>query len=178
MAGPGSSARIPAHGTARAKMKPPRPPPPALFDLPTCQLGIHTNSHGEITDIVFLTPGTPLATERTSLDELFCEAVSRWLNESDFVPALPFAARGTPFQQRVWQQIRKIPRGRTSHYGELAARLDSAARAVGQACGSNPFPLFTPCHRVLGKNSSGGFAHADSGWLIETKLWLLEHESD
>lgn len=157
-------------------MKTPRQTTRALLELPTCRLGIDTNTGGEISEIVFLSPGTPIVAKHSPLDQLFCEAVSRWLNESDFIPDLPFAPCGTPFQQRVWQLIREIPRGRTCHYGELAARLYSAARAVGQACGSNPFPLFTPCHRVLAKSGNGGFAHANSGWLIETKLWLLERE--
>jgi len=60
--------------------------------------------------------------------------------------------------------------------GELACVLGSVPRAVGQACGANPFPLATPCHRVLAKLGPGGFAHARGGWLLETKLWLLQHE--
>ncbi len=58
----------------------------------------------------------------------------------------------------------------------MARTLGSAARAVGQACGANPFPLVVPCHRVLGSKGIGGFANHTEGWLIETKRWLLWHE--
>ncbi|MFB6242266.1 MAG: methylated-DNA--[protein]-cysteine S-methyltransferase [Candidatus Nanosalina sp.] len=50
-----------------------------------------------------------------------------------------------------------IPRGETKSYGEIAENLDSAAIAVGQACGRNPLPVIVPCHRVVGKNSLGGY---------------------
>lgn len=148
---------------------------PALMDLPSCRLGMQANELGQITSILFLHPETPLKNRQTPLEQSLCAAVTHWLDGTP-VPALPFAPCGTRFQQDVWQLIREIPRGRTAYYGELAARLDSSARAVGQACGDNPFPLFTPCHRVLGKHGNGGFAHAESGWLMQTKLWLLQHE--
>jgi methylated-DNA-[protein]-cysteine S-methyltransferase len=135
-----------------------------------------SNAADEITGIFFLPPDTLLRQISTPLEQQFCEAVSAWLENKGRECALPFARCGTPFQNQVWQLIREIPRGRTCHYGELAARLDSSARAIGQACGDNPFPLFTPCHRVLGKQGGGGFSHADSGWLIQTKLWLLQNE--
>jgi O-6-methylguanine DNA methyltransferase len=58
----------------------------------------------------------------------------------------------TDFQQRVWEATRRIPRGRTLTYGELARRVGSpgAARAVGQAMARNPWPVIVPCHRVVG----------------------------
>ena len=55
--------------------------------------------------------------------------------------------------------------------------LQSAPRAVGQACGSNYFPLVIPCHRVVAAKGLGGFAHHSSGYLIEVKRWLLQHET-
>ena len=66
---------------------------------------------------------------------------------------------GTEFQKRVWNEIKKIPRGQTRTYGEIAATLGrpKAVRAVGSACGANPVPLFIPCHRVVAKNGLGGF---------------------
>ena len=69
--------------------------------------------------------------------------------------------RGTPFQQRVWSALQKIPLGETRSYGELAQGLRSprAFRAVGGACGANPIPLLVPCHRVLAANHRlGGFS--------------------
>jgi methylated-DNA-[protein]-cysteine S-methyltransferase len=67
---------------------------------------------------------------------------------------LPLAARGTPFQQRVWEELKTIPYGATVSYGELARRIGqpSASRAVGMANGRNPIGIIVPCHRVIGAN--------------------------
>ena len=65
---------------------------------------------------------------------------------------LPHRLSGTPFQFAVWQTVASIQRGTTMSYGEIAQELKrpKAARAVGQALGQNPLPLFYPCHRVIG----------------------------
>lgn len=68
---------------------------------------------------------------------------------------------GTQFQQRVWHTLRKIPRGRTWRYAQVAQAIGNpkAVRAVGGACGANPIPVFVPCHRVVAANSGlGGFS--------------------
>ncbi len=69
---------------------------------------------------------------------------------------LELAAHGTPFQQRVWDALVKIPYGETTSYGALAARIGrpGGARAVGIANGSNPIGLIVPCHRVIGADGS------------------------
>jgi methylated-DNA-[protein]-cysteine S-methyltransferase len=80
------------------------------------------------------------------------------------------------FHQRVYALTRAIAPGRTRTYGELALELGAphAARAVGQALGSNPFPIIVPCHRVLAAGGfSGGFS-APGG--TRTKLMLLQIE--
>jgi methylated-DNA-[protein]-cysteine S-methyltransferase len=87
---------------------------------------------------------------------------------------VPLAARGTPFQERVWGALRDIRFGETISYAELARRVESpkAVRAVGAANGRNPLPLIVPCHRVIGADGSlTGF-----GGGIERKQWLLQHE--
>jgi methylated-DNA-[protein]-cysteine S-methyltransferase len=87
---------------------------------------------------------------------------------------LPFAAAGTPFQQRVWAALTEIPYGSTTSYGALAARLGKAraVRAVGLANGRNPLPIIVPCHRVIGADGSlTGY-----GGGLERKRWLLAHE--
>lgn len=71
--------------------------------------------------------------------------------------AIPVAFRGgTPFQQRVWEELRTIPRGSTITYAELAARIGmpGAARAVGSAVARNPVSIVVPCHRVVGADGS------------------------
>ena len=87
---------------------------------------------------------------------------------------LPLAARGTEFQLRVWDELRRIPFGQTISYGELAGRIGkpTASRAVGAANGRNPLPVVVPCHRVIG---SGGRLVGYGGGL-ETKQALLDLE--
>ena len=73
--------------------------------------------------------------------------------------ALPLDLRGTAFQQRVWKELTRVPRGETMTYGELARRIGApgATRAVGTACGANPVAVVVPCHRVLrGDGALGG----------------------
>ena len=74
---------------------------------------------------------------------------------------LPLHMEGTAFQHRVWQAIAGIPYGETISYSDLAERIGSsgAARAAGSACGANPIAIIVPCHRVIGKNSLGGYAY-------------------
>jgi methylated-DNA-[protein]-cysteine S-methyltransferase len=82
--------------------------------------------------------------------------------------------RGTPFQLRVWEELRRIPWGQTISYGDLARRVGSpkAFRAVGQANAVNPIPLIVPCHRVIA--ADGGLGGYSSG--LDRKRWLLRHE--
>lgn len=84
------------------------------------------------------------------------------------------APLGTPFRQRVWDELVRIPYGETISYGELARRIRQphASRAVGAANGANPLPIIVPCHRVIG--SSGRLTGFGGG--LPTKQWLLEHE--
>jgi O-6-methylguanine DNA methyltransferase len=81
---------------------------------------------------------------------------------------------GTPFQQNVWRALRKISRGKTRSYGEIARQIGKprAVRAVGGACGANPIPIFIPCHRVLAANGKSGGFSAGLNW----KRKLLAHE--
>lgn len=80
---------------------------------------------------------------------------------------------GSAFEQRVWAAMRRIPYGKTQCYGELAAAIGSAARAVGGACGRNPIPIVIPCHRVLATTGLGGYS--GRGGLV-TKQTLLSLE--
>ena len=61
---------------------------------------------------------------------------------------------------------------------QLAKTIGSAPRAVGQACGANPFPLINPCHRVTASGGLGGFSNQDdeNGFHLSVKRWLLRHE--
>lgn len=106
-----------------------------------------------------------------------CTAVQRWLaGDGPWPRGFPLAPEGTPFQQRVWQELQRIPPKKRLTYGELAGRLKSGPRAVGGACRANPIPLLIPCHRVVAANGDGGFAGHTGGPWVEIKRWLLQHE--
>ncbi len=83
---------------------------------------------------------------------------------------------GTPFQQRVWQELREIPYGTAISYVELARRIGqpAASRAVGGANGRNPISIIVPCHRVIA--ADGGLGGYGGG--LDRKRWLLEHEAE
>jgi AraC family transcriptional regulator of adaptative response/methylated-DNA-[protein]-cysteine methyltransferase len=88
---------------------------------------------------------------------------------------LPLDVRGTAFQRRVWQALREIPAGSTASYSEIAERIGApkAARAVAQACASNPIAVAIPCHRVVrGDGSLSGYR-----WGVDRKRALLKRES-
>jgi len=80
----------------------------------------------------------------------------------------------TPFQRAVWDALRAIPYGETRSYGELARAIGKpgAARAVGAACGANPWPIIVPCHRVIAADGALGGYSAGLKW----KRVLLELE--
>ena len=63
---------------------------------------------------------------------------------------LALAPQGTAHQAAVWKALSKIPYGTMKTYGQVAAEIGSAPRAVGGACGRNPIPIIIPCHRVVG----------------------------
>jgi len=87
---------------------------------------------------------------------------------------LPLAPAGTPFQQRVWRELQRIPFGETRTYAQVAVAVGraGAARAVGRANATNPLCLLVPCHRVIGADGSlTGFAFG-----TELKKRLLENE--
>lgn len=87
---------------------------------------------------------------------------------------LPLDIRGTAFQQRVWQALRRIPRGETRSYSEIARQIGAprAVRAVASACAHNQLALLIPCHRVIASNGK----LAGYRWGLERKQQLLEME--
>ena len=89
--------------------------------------------------------------------------------------ALPLDVRGTAFQQRVWDALRKIPAGETASYAQIAQRIGSpkAVRAVAQACAANTLAVAIPCHRVV--RSDGGLS--GYRWGVERKRELLAREA-
>ena len=83
---------------------------------------------------------------------------------------------GTSFQQKVWRELLKIPKGKTLTYKELAWRIGKprAVRAVANAVGANPLPVIIPCHRVV--CSDGGLGGYSGPGGVKKKLALLKKE--
>ncbi|MEA2551949.1 MAG: methylated-DNA-[protein]-cysteine S-methyltransferase [Fimbriimonadaceae bacterium] len=104
---------------------------------------------------------------KDQIDEFFAG------NRHDF--DLPLKPEGTEFQRTVWDELTRIPFGKTISYGELARRIGKreASRAVGLANGRNPISIIVPCHRVIG--ASGRLTGYGGG--IDRKEWLLGHEA-
>lgn len=90
---------------------------------------------------------------------------------------LPLLVAGTEHQEKIWQIMRQIPAGQSLTYGEVAHQVSSAPRAVGGACGKNPFPVIIPCHRIIAANNKlGGFNSGNIFFNLGIKKWLLAHE--
>ena len=86
---------------------------------------------------------------------------------------VPVVTKGTPFQERVWSALRRIPYGETRSYEDVARtiRASGASRAVGHANGMNPVAIVVPCHRVINKNGGLG-GYGGQLWRKETLLRL------
>jgi len=151
----------------------------ACVRTPFATLGI-TASDTHVTGIRFLPPSVAAkAPARNTIAYLACVQLQAYLDNPKFILDVPIRLSGTHHRLAVWEAMQRIPAGRTSTYGELAAQIRSSARAVGGACGSNPIPVVVPCHRVIAAGGDiGGFmgARGNEGFEIGIKRWLLEHE--
>ena len=105
----------------------------------------------------------------------FCGRIAAYFKgDLHAIDDIPVDGGGTPFQQKVWAALRRIPCGETWSYSDLADEVGrpSATRAVGMINGRNPISIVVPCHRVIGKDGSlTGY-----GGGLDRKRWLLQHE--
>ena len=104
------------------------------------------------------------------------DAIKRYFESGEWPSGIALEETGTDFQKRVWKLLRSIRPGEALTYGQVATRLGSGPRAVGQACRSNPCPILTPCHRVVAASGTGGFSGNATGDWPRKKAWLLRHE--
>ncbi len=148
----------------------------SILTAPGFSIGIECNAD-EITGISYLEP-RPEVAPKTPLAQEAVRQFRAWLKDPAYGFGLPLAPAGTHYQRRVWSQIATIPAGQTRSYGEVAAAIGSGPRAVGNACGANPYPIVVPCHRVVAANHAlGGFGKNSGGFLLDVKRWLLRHEN-
>ncbi|MCU7842866.1 MAG: methylated-DNA--[protein]-cysteine S-methyltransferase [Candidatus Thiodiazotropha sp. (ex Monitilora ramsayi)] len=147
----------------------------AVINLPFGNVGISLQQ-GKLSGVAYLDDDAASYVEEVPGISRILQAIEDYLSDAKCRFDLDLLLRGTPYQKRVWRALQSIPAGETLTYGELAARIGSGARAVGNACRTNPCPLVIPCHRVVAANGLGGFAGERSGRKLEIKRWLLRHE--
>jgi methylated-DNA-[protein]-cysteine S-methyltransferase len=125
-------------------------------------------------ELLRLQYGAVVLEEARSAKDLKAALSGYFKGDLDRLKTIKWRVAGTPFQQKVWNALPKIPAGTTMSYGALAAKLNApkAMRAVGHANGSNPISVVVPCHRLIGANG----ALVKYGGGLERKRWLLEHE--
>jgi methylated-DNA-[protein]-cysteine S-methyltransferase len=135
-------------------------------------------SGGKLVALGFTHLGLPRQFRNAPLEENESEAAARVRDylQGDLraLDAIEVDPAGTPFQQRVWTALRRIPVGATISYADLANAIGqpTAVRAVARANALNPIALVIPCHRVIGSDGTlTGYAGG-----LPFKQWLLEHE--
>jgi len=123
----------------------------AATDRGLCAVHLGDDDDAVRAELATELPNATLVEDRAALAPFFAQ-VAALLAGSAELPTLDIQA--TVFQARVWQAVRRIPRGATMSYGELARAIGRprAARAVARACATNPVALVVPCHRVVGKD--------------------------
>jgi AraC family transcriptional regulator of adaptative response/methylated-DNA-[protein]-cysteine methyltransferase len=114
--------------------------------------------------------------ERKPVMDLLEEELTAYFSGMLKAFTVPICLIGSDFQKSVWNELMKIPVGKTTSYKELAIKLNKPLgyRAVANANGANQLAILIPCHRVI--NSDGKLGGYGGG--IARKEWLLEHERD
>lgn len=147
----------------------------AVVPAPFGGIGVRLDGD-ELRELVYLPPEYAPKTSKDPLAKEAATQVKAYLADPDFCFTLKLPEVGTAHQRKVWDVINAIPRGEVLTYAQVARRIGSAPRAVGQACGANWYPLAIPCHRVTATGGIGGFARHDGGFHQNVKRWLLQHE--
>lgn len=147
----------------------------AVIAAPFGRLGLRL-AGGRLADVDFLGAHVPLRAPKDIAARRVCRALRAYLKNPHGRFGLPLNIAGTDFQRRVWRALQGIPAGKVLSYGELARKLGTGPRAVGNACRANPVPIVVPCHRVVASNGRGGFMGRTGGRALVIKDWLLAHE--
>lgn len=140
------------------------------------QIGIIKISYEEKIKKIELANEFPGKSEKDEVFHLFKNQILEYLSGTrknfDYLDLLDLG--GTDFQKSVWKALLEIPYGQTSSYKQIANLIGNpkAVRAVGTACGNNPFLIIIPCHRIVKSDGSlGGFAYGSE---IKKNLLKLE----
>lgn len=146
-----------------------------FYDTAAGRLGISENN-GKITNLYFESDRIPheLHISETPLLKEAARQLDEYLAGRLREFSLPLDPAGTDFMKKTWEELCRIPYGRTATYGQLAEKIGSpkAYRAVGMANNRNPIPIFIPCHRIIG--SDGSLTGYRGGLLLKKVLLDLE----
>jgi methylated-DNA-[protein]-cysteine S-methyltransferase len=131
-----------------------------------------------INQVEFLEKDTiSVSIEHSDWVKTIVSQLDSYIKDAGFQFNLPLSISGTMHQKLVWQELLLIKSGNTLSYTDVANKINSGARVVGNACGQNKIPLFIPCHRVITANKKlGGFMQSSNGYNLAIKNWLLNHE--
>ncbi len=146
------------------------------MDLPFGRLAICADDDGLLL-VASVSRATKLKKANHTLAAETCRQLTSYVANPGFCFSVPIKTNGTPFQKKVWRALCRIPGDQTVTYGDLARKLNTSARAVGNACRRNPVPIIVPCHRVVARNGNGGYMGKRRGPAIQLKHWLLCHEA-
>jgi methylated-DNA-[protein]-cysteine S-methyltransferase len=118
------------------------------------------------------------------LDDSFCSQdhelqrqFKRYWQDIDTLMHIKLLRQGSAYRHQVWAELSKIPFGETLTYSALAKKIGSSARAVGNACRDNPYPVIIPCHRVVSISGMGGYCGQTDGDFMAIKHKLLAFEA-
>jgi methylated-DNA-[protein]-cysteine S-methyltransferase len=128
----------------------------------------------KICSVLFVEKETEPFTIETPLNKECIKQLKEYFAGTRLHFELPIFQIGTDFQQKVWNEVFKIPYGDTCTYSLLAHKIGDikSIRAVGTSNGKNKIAIIVPCHRVIGSDGSlTGYA-----WGLDKKEWLLKHE--
>lgn len=145
----------------------------AASDVGLCAIFLGESEDALILDLKRRFGGVRLQEAKARLNPML-DQVIRFLENPESGLEVALDLRGTAFQKRVWEELRRIPSGETASYAEIARRIGQpkAARAVARACAENPLAVVVPCHRVVKRDGD----LAGYRWGIERKWGLLQRE--
>lgn len=139
-----------------------------------CAILLGDDPHELVRDLEYRFPSARIEAGDAAFDQLIAKVVGL-IEVPGTGLGLPLDIRGTAFQQRVWQALRKLPVGATATYQEIAETIGmpKAVRAVAHACAANSLAVAVPCHRVIRRDGDiSGYR-----WGVERKTALLQREA-
>jgi len=148
----------------------------AVIDSPLGMLGIKLIDD-RLAELHFLaSDASEFSSDSLAVKKIITE-LGNYFTDAKHVFDVPYVLSGTALQRKIWQVISKIPVGTTISYGEVAKKLGTGPRVIGNACRSNPIPIVIPCHRIVASNGDlCGYCGFTKGLSLNNKKWLLEHE--